>query len=198
MRRRTYTERRVYAARVMKFRRAVYAARRDLTPGCLLLLLRLSDDMNEKCIVSVPRSVLAEDLDATPARITEWIGEAVQRRFLSQVVRARPKVTAVYQGVVRGTPQRTSVRGTPQVSSEGYAPADLSTGIQRSAGEGSHEVQRTEPSATTGQEAPTHDRNEGTYEKAEDHQAVIDLTACEWHRPFACPTDCRNAERRSA
>ena len=44
--RRTFTERRVYSARVMKFRAGVYAGRGKLTPGCQLLLLRLADDMN--------------------------------------------------------------------------------------------------------------------------------------------------------
>lgn len=201
MTRRTYTERRVYAARVMRFRRGVYAARRDLTSGCQLLLLRLSDDMNERCVVSVPRKVLADDLDAPKPRITEWIAEAVKAGFLSRVVRGRPGVSAVYQGLVQepaevrpsvpstryGKPDHVEVRpGVPSL-----APTRYATG-------GTHEVQRTEPSVTTGQEAPTRDRDEGTYERAEDHQAVVDRTACEWHRPFACPTDCRNAERRSA
>jgi hypothetical protein len=47
---------RSYSARVMKFRRGVYANRRNISAGCQVLLLRLSDDMNPNAIVSVPRT----------------------------------------------------------------------------------------------------------------------------------------------
>jgi hypothetical protein len=100
-----------YSDRVMRFRRGVYANRRHMTPGCQVLLLRLSDSMDAKAIVSVPRSTLAKDLDCPPARITEWIREAKAGGFLDVVRRARPKVTAVYQGLY--------------VDSVRYAPADL-------------------------------------------------------------------------
>jgi hypothetical protein len=115
-----------YSARVMKFRRGVYANRRHLTSGCQLLLLRLSDDMSATAIVSVPRSTLAVDLDCPPARITEWIAEAKAAGFLSVVRRARPKVTAVYQGLY--------------VASERYAPADLRGTDLLSSGEVRHGV----------------------------------------------------------
>lgn len=100
-----------YSARVMKFRSGVYASRRHLTSGCQLLLLRLSDDMSANAIVSVPRSTLSEDLNAPPARITEWVAEAKAAGFLSTVKRARPQTTAVYQGLY--------------VDPKRYAPADL-------------------------------------------------------------------------
>ncbi len=131
--RRTYLERRVYAARVMKFREAVYrphppiemldTATGDrvtftLTNGCRLLLLRISDDMSETCIVSVPRSVLADHLGVAPARITEWIRTATVFGLLDSVRRGRPGVTAVYQGLVPSAGVR---RGVP---SERYARAD--------------------------------------------------------------------------
>lgn len=113
-----------YSDRVMRFRRGVYAARRSLTPGCQLLLLRLSDSMDGKAIVSVPRSTLAEDLDCPPARVTEWVAEAKAAGFLSVVRRARPKVTAVYQGLYV-TPERyapADLRGTRPVSSTEVRP----------------------------------------------------------------------------
>jgi hypothetical protein len=127
-----------YSDRVMRFRRGVYAARRHLTPGCLLLLLRLSDDMSANCIVSVPRSTLAEDVDAPTSRITEWIAEARAAGFLDVVRRARPKVTAVYQGLyvapqryapadLRGTPP-ADLRGTPPVPSEEVRPSGPQNG----------------------------------------------------------------------
>lgn len=134
MSRRTYNERRAYAARVMRFRQEVY---RDhpplimfdtkdgkevtftLTNGCRLLLLRLSDDMDQHARVSVPRSVLAEHLGTAPPRITEWVHAAQRFGFLTQVRRGRPGVTAVYQGLV---PSANEVReGVP---SERYARAD--------------------------------------------------------------------------
>lgn len=113
-----------YSDRVMKFRRGVYAARRHVTPGCLLLLLRLSDDMAANCIVSVPRSTLAEELDAPPSRITEWIAEARAAGYLDVVRRARPTVTAVYQGLYVDSKRYAPayLRGTPQVSSEEVRP----------------------------------------------------------------------------
>ena len=91
---------RTYSARVMRFRRGVYGKRDGLTSGCRVLLLRLSDDMNAKAIVSIPRSKLADELDVAPARITEWIAQARSLGFLDVVRRARPGVTAVYQGLV--------------------------------------------------------------------------------------------------
>jgi hypothetical protein len=117
----------------MKFREAVYrphppiemidrrTSKRvtfQLTNGCRLLLLRLADDMSEKGIVSVPRSVLAEHLAVAPARITEWIRTAIVFGLLSSVRRGQPGVTAVYQGLV---PKELVRQGVP---SERYARAD--------------------------------------------------------------------------
>lgn len=92
---------RTYSARVMRFRRGVYAHRDEITPGCQVLLLRLSDDMNGNAIVSIPRSRLADELDCPPVRITEWINQAFEAGFLDRVRRGRPGVTAVYQGLVK-------------------------------------------------------------------------------------------------
>lgn len=110
---------RTYSARVMRFRHGVYGARKHMTPGCLLLLLRLSDDMDAKGYVSVPRTKLAEDLACPAARITEWINEAVTAKYLSRVRRGRPGVTAVYQGMVV---RPAEVR--PGVPSQRYATAN--------------------------------------------------------------------------
>lgn len=134
MSRRTYTERRSYSARVMRFRQEVYREREPvamvdlqkgkpveftMTNGCRLLLLRLSDDMDANGNVSVPRSELAEHLGTAPARITEWVHVAQRLGFLTQVRRGRPGVTAVYRGLVPGP---LEVReGVP---SQRYARAD--------------------------------------------------------------------------
>ena len=102
----------------MRFRRGVYQGRHMLTPGCQVLLLRLSDDMNPNAIVSIPRSTLTEEFDCAPPRITEWINQAVTAGYLSRVRRGRPGVTAVYQGLVVKPEVRESVPSTR------YAPAD--------------------------------------------------------------------------
>jgi len=93
----------------MRFRRAVYANRGAITPGCQVLLLRLSDDMNATAIVSIPRSKLAEEFDCPPVRITEWINQAFAAGLLDRVRRGRPGVTAVYQGLVVGPEVREGV-----------------------------------------------------------------------------------------
>jgi len=103
-----------YSTQVMRFRRGVYGARGLVTPGCQVLLLRLSDDMNARAIVSLPRSQLAAEFGCAPARITEWIGQAKQHGFLSVVRRARPGVTAVYQGLYVAPEVRPRVP-TPEV-----------------------------------------------------------------------------------
>ena len=89
---------RTYSARVVRFRQGVYAARGSITPGCQVLLLRLSDDMNANCVVSIPRSRLTEEFGCDKSRITEWMNQAKAAGFLSVVRRGRPGVTAVYQG----------------------------------------------------------------------------------------------------
>lgn len=143
MNRQTYTDRRSYSARVMKWRKAVYAEREGMTNGCRVLLLRLSDDMDASRIVSIPRSVLADDLGVAPARITEGIKKARALGFLDIVQRGRPGITATYKGTIPnavvtsdenedGTPERTSTwyaradhegvrQGVPQSESAWYA-----------------------------------------------------------------------------
>jgi hypothetical protein len=108
-----------YSARVMRFRKAIYRGRDVLTPGAQVLLLRLSDDMNVNAIVSIPRSTLAEEFDCAPARITEWINQAKKAGYLDIVRRARPGVTAVYQGLNADLKVR---EGVPQ---QGYGKQDL-------------------------------------------------------------------------
>lgn len=132
--RRTYTEARRYSAQVMKWRLAVYGCP-NMTNGCRVLLLRMSDDMAADRRVSVPRRVLAADLDVAPARITEWIKAARDLGFLDLVAAGKPGQTSEYQGLYpdqKGTPERTSkgtreptklgVRGgVPKTAAEGYA-----------------------------------------------------------------------------
>jgi hypothetical protein len=114
----------------MRFRRGVYAARDSITPGCQVLLLRLSDDMNANAIVSIPRSKLVEEFGCAPARVTEWINQAREAGFLSIVRRARPHVTAVYQGLIvtpevrEGVPQLEVRKPGPIEVREGVPPTD--------------------------------------------------------------------------
>lgn len=106
-----------YSDRVVRFRRSVYA-HPEISAGCKLLLIRLSDSMNANAIVSVPRSTLAADLSVAPARISEWVKQAKAEGFLSVVRRARPGVTATYQGLVVGT-ESVPDRGTDFLTSLG-------------------------------------------------------------------------------
>lgn len=124
--RRTYEERRSYSARVMKWRKAIYDDLDGMTNGCRVLLLRLSDDMSHDRVVSVPRSVLAEDLGVAPARVTEGIKKARALGFLDIVQRGRPGITATYKGTFP-SPAKTINNphgGTPQRTSTWYARAD--------------------------------------------------------------------------
>lgn len=106
-----------YSDRVMKFRRGVYQ-HREISLGCKLLLIRLSDSMSSAAKVSVPRSTLAADLSVAPARISEWVKQAKDAGFLSTVRRARPGVTAVYQGLFVGA-ESVPLRGTDFLTSLG-------------------------------------------------------------------------------
>lgn len=117
---------RSYSSRVMRFRAGVYANRGLITPGCQVLLLRLSDDMSAKGIVSVPRSKLAAEFGCAPARITEWIAQAKDAGFLSTVRRARPKVTAVYQGLYVLPEVR---EGVPQPEVRQTGPIEVREGV---------------------------------------------------------------------
>jgi len=126
-----------YSDRVVRFRRGVYQGRDVLTPGCQVLLLRLSDDMNQNAIVSIPRSTLVDEFGCAPPRITEWINHAVTAGYLSRVRRGRPGVTAVYQGLVikpevrEGVPSQRYAsadhdvvrEGVPQIEGQRYARA---------------------------------------------------------------------------
>lgn len=185
MTRRTYTERRPYSARVMRFRRGVYAARRTLSPGCALLLLRLSDDMDQYAKVSIPRSVLADDLDTSTARITDWITEAVEKRFLDRVRRGRPGVTAVYQGLIR-----TADEVRPGVPSQRYATPDhveVRPGVplkdgQRYAPGGPQEGKRTARSDQTVTPAYPEAHNGGTKDEQVPGHAGAPVARPWWHR----------------
>lgn len=86
-------------ARVARFRQGVYGGRDLISAGCQVLLLRLADGMDHKCIVSIPRSQLADEFAVPPPRISEWIGQARNAGYLDQVRRGRPGLTAVYQGL---------------------------------------------------------------------------------------------------
>ena len=108
---------RTFSDQVIRFRRGVYQNRGLITPGCQVLLLRLSEDMSVRAIVSIPRSQLATEFGCAPARITEWVKQAKAAGFLSVVKRARPGSTAVYQGLyvhpeVRESVPRPEVRKT--------------------------------------------------------------------------------------
>jgi hypothetical protein len=105
---------RTVSDQVLKFRRGVYENRGRITAGTQVLLLRLSDDMSARAIVSIPRSRLAAEFDCAPARITEWINQAKSAGFLSVVRRPRPGVTAVYQGLYVAPEVREGVP-TPEV-----------------------------------------------------------------------------------
>lgn len=122
---------RTYSGRVLRFRRGVYLNRGRITPGCQVLLLRLSEDMSANAKVSIPRSRLAEEFGCAPARITEWIGQAKEAGFLDVVKRARPGVTAVYQGlyvapeVREGVPQSEVRKTGPHEVREGVPLSDV-------------------------------------------------------------------------
>jgi hypothetical protein len=137
---------RTYSDRVLKFRRGVY--RHPTIPaGCKLLLIRLSDSMSADAKVSVPRSTLAADLDVAPARISEWVKQARTAGFLDVVRRARPGVTAVYQGLFVGTDSVPN-RGTDFLTSLGTETGPPNR-TQRYGNHPPQEVQ-TQPSDQTG------------------------------------------------
>lgn len=122
---------RTVSDRVLRFRRGVYLNRARITPGCQVLLLRLSEDMSANAIVSIPRSKLAEEFDCAPARITEWVNQAKQAGFLSQVRRGRPGVTAVYQGLIvapevrEGVPTAGVRKTEPHLVREGVPDSEV-------------------------------------------------------------------------
>ena len=109
---------RTFSDQVIRFRRGVYCNRCRITAGCQVLLLRLSEDMSARAIVSIPRSKLAEEFGCAPARITEWINQAKDAGFLTVVRRGRPGVTAVYQGLYVAPEVREGVP-TPEVRKTG-------------------------------------------------------------------------------
>lgn len=89
---------RTYSARVMRFRQGVYRSR-TLNAGTKVLLLRLSESMNQNCIVSVPREQLAAEFHCDKARVSEWVKQAKDQNYLSVVKPAKRGRTAVYQGM---------------------------------------------------------------------------------------------------
>lgn len=99
--------------------KAVYAHRPGMTDGTRVLLLRLLKDMGADGVVSVPRSKLAAELGIAPPRISERIKMARALGYLDVVRRARPRVTAVYQGTIpdpiRGTSTRSELEGREEI-----------------------------------------------------------------------------------
>jgi hypothetical protein len=191
--RRTYSERRSYSAKVMKWRLAIYAPRsratgstakpvEELTNGCRVLLLRLSDDMDARGYVSVPRSELAADLDVATARITEWIAMAERFRLLDRVVRGRPGVTAVYacklpDEVRPGVPSK----GRNEVRQS--RPREVRPGVPENG------------PAWYATAVPPEVGTDGSQNSGADSGGV-----CQWHQFDSCPADCANSEaaRKSA
>lgn len=98
-----------------QWEKEVYVARPGMTDGARVLLLRLLRDMDSNGIISVPRSRLAADLGIAPARVSERIKLARTLGFLDVVRRARPRVTAVYQGTIPDP-----IRDTESVPNERY------------------------------------------------------------------------------
>lgn len=180
--RQTYTERRAYSTRVMKWRKAVYGEREGLTNGCRVLLLRLSDDMDSHRKVSVPRSVLAADLDVAPARITEWIAKARDLGFLDVVRRGRPGVTAVYAGTMPPHVVRPSVPsdGTPEPTKPEVRQGVPSTSPTWYALGGTQEVVAA---AQIDKATSPNGRDDGSKERA-----------CEWCGSAVCERDCLGSE----
>lgn len=168
---------RSYSARVMRFRQGVFANRRNISAGCQVLLLRLSDSMVAKAIVSVPRSQLAEDLAAPKSRVTEWVQQAREAGFLGVVRRGRPGVTAVYQGQYVHP-----VEVRPAVPSQRYGNCDHaevrpgvpSSDSQRYAQQGSQVVV---PTAAIGASVPNHPEQRGFDQGADDSRALNERTA---------------------
>ncbi|WP_299051789.1 hypothetical protein [uncultured Nocardioides sp.] len=187
-----------YSARVMRFRRGVYAARGRITPGAQVLLLRLSDSMNANAIVSIPRTQLVEEFDCAPARITEWINQAKKAGFLSQVRRPRPGTTAVYQGLVvapkvrEGVPQ-TEVRKPGHVGVREGVPLEGAQGYARA---GTQEVDASLRLSDTPQVVRRDDKRSN--ERTASSKAAVEVADCEWHPWQRCPEDCRNVDRRAS
>ncbi|GAA0978255.1 hypothetical protein ENKNEFLB_02821 [Nocardioides aquaticus] len=207
--RRTYTERRTYSARVMQFRKAVYADREPvevvvekgkrrgqvesvaMTNGARLLLLRLSDDMNANGIVSVPSGELAKHFGVAPARISEWIKAARAHRFLDPVTRPRQGHTAVYQGL---NPDKRDVRESRHLDVRpGVHLTEQEHGEMYALG-GSHEEAVTAPEAHIGPEASTRRRRRGREEGTQHDPVAFHLAVCAAHGDLAC-TSCRTDQR---
>ena len=67
-----------------------------------ILLLRLLEDMDFRGNVSVPRSVLADDLGIHPSNVTARVTKAKRAGFLDVVRAGRPGVTAEYIATMPG------------------------------------------------------------------------------------------------
>lgn len=186
--RKTYTETRPYSAAVMKWRAAVYAPRKGMTNGCRVLLLRLSDDMNAKRLVSIPRQVLADDLGVAPARITEHIKLARRLGFLDIVQRARQHVTATYAGTIPPSEVRHSV--PLESDSEVRQSRPLGGTPQRTSGDTPEVRSAPHPRIGTDRTLETvtfgNRRNDGSKERA-----------CEWCGSAVCERDCLGTEAQT-
>lgn len=120
---------RTYSARVMRFRKGIYLNHGNATPAVQVLLLRLSEDMSANAIVSIPRSRLAEEFGCDPARITERMNAARKAGYLDIVRRARPHVTAVYQGLYVDRPGvRSTAPHSPDPEVRSQAPDGVRSG----------------------------------------------------------------------
>lgn len=174
-----------------QWRKAILKAD-GIKAGPRLYLTYLAEHMNSKRIVRRPRHLIARDLGVSIRTVDYWNTAAIEGQFLSIVRRGQKGVTAEYEGLMPDVQRASCLRAEThrKLRSE-----HAETPVQRA-----KDCAPVVPKATEtfGAAVGGSDRHEGTYEKAEDHEVVVDLTACEWHRPFACPTDCRNAERRSA
>ncbi len=166
---------RTYSNQVMRFRRGVFQARGRITPGCQVLLLRLSDGMSAKGIVSIPRSTLSEEFACAPARITEWVNQAKAAGFLSVVKRARPGTTAVFQGLYVAPEVR---EGVPQPEVRETGPGEVREGVPQN---GLLRYARAVPQEVVAS---------GTADATQGGDVGNDEQECRWHGFASCPTDC--------
>ena len=82
-----------------------------MTGETRVLLIVLADRMDQRRNASVPRAELAKMFDVDPRRITERVQIAHELGLLDTVVRGRPGITAVYQGLFpTGVNQRVKTK----------------------------------------------------------------------------------------
>lgn len=90
--------------------RAAVKANRDITGEVRALLIELSYQMNQQRKVSIPQTRMAEEYGVSLRTIRTRIEDAHRADLLSTVVRGRPGMTAVYQGIM---PSPNVVRDRP-------------------------------------------------------------------------------------